>query len=210
MAESTLRELVEIFERGSRLDLGAAQYGSPGMRPGSSPDAASVYVRETFARACLTTLFNVCGLAGKDQTFPLALGRMAGPALLRRCDDVLRRYVRDKSVSGLCPLPRVRNDEVLLVLQQLLDVEMSRGIFPSREWPHGTASALTEGEKAHLFHLYPTLCYCIASGDPTVVGFIQKILMKVGAAMGVIQQHVEDPVGSVADVATQFSRSSIR
>lgn len=49
-----------------------------------------------------------------DSTSQLALN-----ALLKRCEEVLLKYVDDERLSGNCPLPRSRMNEVSLVLKSV-------------------------------------------------------------------------------------------
>ena len=52
--------------------------------------------------------------SASDSTSQLALN-----ALLKRCEEVLLKYADDERLSGNCPLPRSRMNEVSLVLQSV-------------------------------------------------------------------------------------------
>ena len=52
--------------------------------------------------------------AASSSTSQLALN-----ALLKRCEEVLRKYADDERLSGNCPLPRSRMNEVSLVLKSV-------------------------------------------------------------------------------------------
>jgi hypothetical protein len=57
-------------------------------------------------------LYIIC--IASDSTSQLALN-----ALLKRCEEVLLKYADDERLSGNCPLPRSRMNEVSLVLKSV-------------------------------------------------------------------------------------------
>ena len=57
---------------------------------------------------------HVFTLTASSTTSQLALN-----ALLKRCEEVLRKYADDERLSGSCPLPRSRMNEVSLVLKSV-------------------------------------------------------------------------------------------
>ena len=44
---------------------------------------------------------------------------MALGTLLKRCQEVLRNYVKDEKLSGRCPLPRSRMAEIAFVMRAI-------------------------------------------------------------------------------------------
>ena len=64
-------------------------------------------------RPCIRLLLFLYNLAS-DSTSQLALN-----ALLKRCEEVLLKYADDERLSGNCPLPRSRMNEVSLVLKSV-------------------------------------------------------------------------------------------
>ena len=46
-----------------------------------------------------------------------SITQLAVSSLLKRCQDVLQKYVHDEKLSGKCPLPRPRISEMSFVLK---------------------------------------------------------------------------------------------
>lgn len=65
-----------------------------------------VRMREEFSKVCFETLLQF-SFSNKVSTPQEGyISRMALSVLLKRAQDVLRRYVEDERLSGRCPLPR--------------------------------------------------------------------------------------------------------
>lgn len=65
-----------------------------------------VRMREEFSKVCFETLLQF-SFSNKVSTPQEGyISRMALSVLLKRSQDVLRRYVEDERLSGRCPLPR--------------------------------------------------------------------------------------------------------
>lgn len=63
-------------------------------------------MREDFSKVCFETLLQF-SFSNKVSTPQEGyISRMALSVLLKRSQDVLRRYVEDERLSGRCPLPR--------------------------------------------------------------------------------------------------------
>lgn len=63
-------------------------------------------MREEFSKVCFETLLQF-SFSNKVSTPQEGyISRMALSVLLKRSQDVLRRYVEDERLSGRCPLPR--------------------------------------------------------------------------------------------------------
>lgn len=72
-------------------------------------------MREEFSKVCFETLLQF-SFSNKVSTPQEGyISRMALSVLLKRSQDVLRRYVEDERLSGRCPLPRYRTDGGLRV-----------------------------------------------------------------------------------------------
>lgn len=67
-------------------------------------------MREEFSKVCFETLLQF-SFSNKVSTPQEGyISRMALSVLLKRSQDVLRRYVEDERLSGRCPLPRYTHD----------------------------------------------------------------------------------------------------
>lgn len=72
-----------------------------------------VRMREEFSKVCFETLLQF-SFSNKVSTPQEGyISRMALSVLLKRSQDVLRRYVEDERLSGHCPLPRYAPDNHL-------------------------------------------------------------------------------------------------
>ena len=47
------------------------------------------------------------------------VSKLALGTLLKRCQEVLKNYVKDEKLSGRCPLPRSRMAEIAFVMQAI-------------------------------------------------------------------------------------------
>ncbi|XP_071483188.1 protein MON2 homolog [Diadema antillarum] len=97
-------------------------------------DVDNRQLREEFAKACFETLLQFSFIAQTqtgavppvcDVTDEGALTKMALASLLKRCQEVLKKYVEDERLSGKCPLPRSRMTEMSFVLQAITTLMQS-------------------------------------------------------------------------------------
>ncbi|CAI2181355.1 20085_t:CDS:10 [Funneliformis geosporum] len=149
--------------------------------------------KERFAYACLQCLFDLCS---EDQTgdeeIKHRIAEVAAPILLERCASVIRNYTADQPLLGKVPFPslssRVRNDEILLILQQLLKLKFRRNILHVSEEntkSNSLKKQILSGPIAHLFYLYPVICEAINLPDETIGILLKECLRKVGDELGV-------------------------
>ncbi|XP_005104257.2 protein MON2 homolog [Aplysia californica] len=116
-------------------------------------------LREDFARTCFETLlqFSFVSDTVSEQG---QLTRLAVMSLLRRCQDVVTKYVEDERLSGKCPLPRPRLAEMSSVLKAITTLLQSLKKAP------------TENVEASVWNqviqLYPALVECTTSPSPQV------------------------------------------
>ncbi|CAG8607251.1 1553_t:CDS:2, partial [Ambispora leptoticha] len=151
--------------------------------------------RERFAYACLTCLFNFCSDANTDH--PEArqrIAEVAAPILLERCASVMRNFTADQPLLGKFPLSsissRVRNDEILLILQQLIKLRFRRNILHVDDADYEMQTSplrdqVLSGPIAHLFFLYPVLCDAISSANEIISVLLRECLKKAGEELGV-------------------------
>ncbi|KPV73179.1 uncharacterized protein RHOBADRAFT_2872, partial [Rhodotorula graminis WP1] len=136
--------------------------------------------RERFSYWCLDLLFHMCDGSeqGEQQPSPdrQRIAALVVPALLNRCAAVFRTYVADAVLRGKMPFPRIRQEELVYLLQQLLALQLAPNTlwaasqaspteaiaspFPidaSLPLPDLVRSALLRSPQAHLYELYPLL-----------------------------------------------------
>jgi len=86
------------------------------------------------------------------------VAKLVLPAVVRRIDEALKRFVDDAKLRGQMPLGRARDDELLYILRHLATMTMYEGTMASA----GNVPVVLEGAyrtspRAHLFHFYPLL-----------------------------------------------------
>ncbi|GAA5930374.1 hypothetical protein JCM10213_001074 [Rhodosporidiobolus nylandii] len=84
--------------------------------------------RERFSYWCLDLLFHMC--SSEEPTEDPQRRRITAialPSLLNRCAASLRTYIADAPLRGKMPFPRIRQEEVLYLLQQLLALRLPEG-----------------------------------------------------------------------------------
>jgi hypothetical protein len=179
-------------------------------------------IKERFAITCLHALFLICadqtsadsrpdpgwharsaGHLGVDMpgvTLPEAIRRACLPVLLQRCQNVLIRYVADKELLGRMPFPRVRQDEMLYVLQELNSLCLPTGLseehgvasegFTNSAGPmnssHSMRKRLLASKYGHLFYLYPQYCECLRLDDQPVLVLVQRAFALMGLELGLV------------------------
>ncbi|KAI8586711.1 hypothetical protein BDZ88DRAFT_427821 [Geranomyces variabilis] len=149
---------------------GSTEPSSSGTPRGAGPyplgsDVTPV-TRERFAVTCLETIFGLCSVAKPDESQTrFRIAEVVGPVMLTKCRNVISAYINDKQSYGQLPLPRVRNEEIVLVMQHLQKLEMRQGVlvrYLGEDKLHPLRSHILAGTSAHLFALYPVLCDLIA------------------------------------------------
>ncbi|KAI8578525.1 hypothetical protein K450DRAFT_272753 [Umbelopsis ramanniana AG] len=192
-----IRKLIDVIKEGSRLYYVDEQANdSTDDKPGdmtsmnrSSDLLATVgtivpVMKETFAYAALRCLFSLCSSDKQDQSeVRQRIAEVSAPVLLDRCEVVLRNYMADQPLLGRCPFPRVRNEETLFILRQLLFLEMRPNLL-NQEGDDDIKKLLLGSSRAQIFYLYPTLCKTMVSQDAAVVALIGELLEVAGQAMG--------------------------
>ncbi|KAJ3021237.1 hypothetical protein HKX48_008942 [Thoreauomyces humboldtii] len=124
-------------------------------------DVTSV-TREQFAITCLHTIFELCSAVKEDDAATrFRIAEVVGPVMLDKCKHVMQSYVTDRQAYGRLPLPRVRNEEIVLVMQHLQKLDMRPSVlvrYLGEDKMHPLRSHILAGKSAHLFALYPALC----------------------------------------------------
>ncbi|KAL0563857.1 Endocytosis and vacuole integrity protein [Marasmius crinis-equi] len=160
-------------------------------------DVASLAPRERFSYWCHFDLFFiVCSDVTKDQE-PIRkrLAALSLISLSTRCKTTLVGYIADKGLRGNLPFPRVREDELIYVLQKLLEVRLWRGsrwvavsedptarsvdqppFDPTLSTPKQliTDSVLKHSSVTHLFYFYPVVCEIATIPRKMPSSFVEK------------------------------------
>ncbi|KAJ3975915.1 hypothetical protein EV361DRAFT_886314 [Lentinula raphanica] len=101
------------------------------QHPHGSTDSGHSLPRERFSYWCFDLLFLICSDTTREQeNARKRLAALSLPALLKRCQTTMVRYVADEALRGNLPLPRAREDELLYVLRKLKELRL----FPASLW----------------------------------------------------------------------------
>lgn len=107
--------------------------------------------RERFAFGCLEILFDLCsnqspitsstssisnGASGNNSNnsafeadIRFRTAKVATPILMQRCQALLDAYSADQTLLGKCPFPRLRHQEISLILQRMNDLRLLPGVM---------------------------------------------------------------------------------
>ncbi|MBW0484031.1 hypothetical protein O181_023746 [Austropuccinia psidii MF-1] len=99
--------------------------------------------RERFAYWCFDLLFVFCSPVNVDSDLQVERRRLAAiwaPILMARCVAALKTYIADAAIRGAIPFPRLRNEEIMYILQKLLTESL---------WDNCLAIPLSNGTCAH-------------------------------------------------------------
>uniref|UniRef100_A0A667Z2T2 Protein MON2 homolog n=1 Tax=Myripristis murdjan TaxID=586833 RepID=A0A667Z2T2_9TELE len=139
-------------------------------------------MREEFSKVCFETLLQF-SFSNKVSTPQEGyISRMALSVLLKRSQDVLRRYVEDERLSGRCPLPRQQVTEIIFVLKAISTLMDSL---------KKTQPENVDGNTwAQVIALYPTLVECITCSSSEVSSALKE-------ALGPFKDFMQPPVSRV-------------
>ncbi|GJJ78482.1 hypothetical protein EMPS_10841 [Entomortierella parvispora] len=163
--------------------------------------------RERFAFASLEILFDLCafeekkvvGVSRVETELRHRTAAVATPVLMQRCHGLLDAYSADQALLGKCPFPRLRHQEISLVLQRLNNLRLVPGILdnkdPGQQQQVDTASyplaamkqAALAGSTAHLFYLYESLTEAMYCHDPEVLLLLKACLQTAGRSLGLVK-----------------------
>uniref|UniRef100_A0A3P9HX81 Protein MON2 homolog n=1 Tax=Oryzias latipes TaxID=8090 RepID=A0A3P9HX81_ORYLA len=141
-----------------------------------------VRMREEFSKVCFETLLQF-SFSNKVSTPQEGyISRLALSVLLKRSQDVLRRYVEDERLSGRCPLPRQQVTEIIFVLKAISTLMDSL---------KKTQPENVDGNTwAQVIALYPTLVECITCSSSEVSSALKE-------ALGPFKDLMQPPVSKV-------------
>ncbi|BGP03886.1 Endocytosis and vacuole integrity protein [Rhodotorula toruloides] len=86
--------------------------------------------KERFAYWCLDMLFLVCDGDEASEPARQRLAALSVPSLLNRCAAIIKTYIADAPLRGKMPFPRIRQEELIYVLQRISALRLA----PSTLW----------------------------------------------------------------------------
>lgn len=143
-----------------------------------------------FSITCLKKLFSICSyeIGTHWDTSRLTISQIALPALTSRCDFIIHQFVTDENDSGETPLPPVRVEELIYVLQESARLVLHPSTASVLEIPivvkNGARNKTGEVERTHLLVLFPTLCELVVCRESRVRELVQVLLRLISTELG--------------------------
>ena len=114
------------------------------------------------------------------------ISKMCTPILLKRCRDIMKKYIDDEIKSGAMPLSRNRTEEIKFILDELKNLE----IFPGSECEekkndNNFSEAIGKSKKGHLFILLNILSEFITTKENEIKMLVKQIFKIISFEMGV-------------------------
>eukprot|EP01133_Synstelium_polycarpum_P000165 gene165-195_t len=128
--------------------------------------------REKVSQACYHNMFSICAKAKASNPESIEIAKIILPVILKRCKDVLRRFVVDERQSGQLPLPRL--SEVSFILKEVQQLELQPGIYES-ENINNVCLKESGGKRPHLLELFTILSDCICTSEKEVKELLKNI-----------------------------------
>ncbi|PCH34907.1 hypothetical protein WOLCODRAFT_27538 [Wolfiporia cocos MD-104 SS10] len=200
-------------------------FGEPDLIEGTT-EPGQFLPRERFSYWCFDLLFLICSDTAKD-CLPSRrrVAALSAPSLLERCRATLVGYVADEALRGNLPFPRVREEELLYVLQKLLQLRLwpgtlwaalsespskycmeQPGIDQSLEPMQLIADAVKRSPTAHLFHFYPILCEIVSIPRKSPSTWV----MTTSATRGQSAVHLADSIATRPNALPKISNGDHR
>ncbi|GAM21603.1 hypothetical protein SAMD00019534_047780 [Acytostelium subglobosum LB1] len=127
--------------------------------------------REKVSQACYQNMFSICSKASSANPESIEIAKIIMPVILKRCKDVLQRFVIDERQSGQCPLPRHRLTEVSFILREIQNLQLEQGIYQ----PSKNVNKREVGRRPHLMELFTILSDCICTSEKEVKELLKNI-----------------------------------
>lgn len=227
VSDACIKKLVEIIDSGSRMYLPRLERNGTSEEPRIN-SALSLKIgvtssyglgmdivplgREEFALSCLSLMFSLCSDGEQSRTqnshveeveIRKRIACVAVPHLLERVRGAIRSYAADRPVFGKCPLPRIRNEELLFILDRLEKLHLIKSILPLPDTKRTLRLLIVDelqkvilsGSCAMLFSLYRNLCDLLAavtrveatsvdSDEGKITDSVRLCLSRIGFELG--------------------------
>lgn len=177
---------VEVLQRlVNCLDRCASRTGSlPLQTVGLLPSHCS-----RFSLSCLQMMFSLCSCTSKTSSCAIAseTSKVSITILTKRCEVILGQFLADENDLGERPLPNVRIEETICVLQELARLIINIETSNALNIPLYLKEALGENEshgRAHLLSLLPTFSELVVSREARVRELVQVLLRLISTELG--------------------------
>jgi hypothetical protein len=95
----------------------------------------------------------------------LNVAHLALPILLQKCKSVFEKYIAERPISNRMPMPRSRNQEMIVLLRGLLNmkVRVVKKDYKAEVDEQVVKAYLLNSCLSHLFVLYPLICQLLGT-----------------------------------------------
>ncbi|EHA8586981.1 protein MON2 [Cocos nucifera] len=143
-----------------------------------------------FSLSCLQMIFSLCSFTSEDSWHPMRseVSKVSIDILMRRCEIVLNQFLDDENHLGEHPLPSVRTEEIVCVLQELAQLVIHSDTASVLHLPSHLKQALEKNVdfgRAHLLVLFPTFCELVISREARVRELVLVLLRLIAVELGV-------------------------
>ncbi|XP_051226815.1 uncharacterized protein [Lolium perenne] len=142
-----------------------------------------------FSLGCLQMMFSLCSCTLKTSSY-LAVSetsRASISILTKRCETILGQFLADENDLGDHPLPSVRIEETVCVLQELARLKINIETTNALNIPLYMKEALGKNQshgRAHLLSLLPTFSELVVSRESRVRELVQVLLRLISSELG--------------------------
>jgi len=142
-----------------------------------------------FSLSCLQMMFSLCSCIAKASLCAAAseASKVMIPILMKRCEVILGQFLADENDLGEHPLPSVRIEETICVLQELARLIIDIDTANVLNIPAYLKEALGKNKfhrRAHLLSLLPTFSELVVSREARVRELVQVLLRLISSELG--------------------------
>ncbi|CAM0883431.1 unnamed protein product [Alopecurus aequalis] len=142
-----------------------------------------------FSLGCLQMMFSLCSCTSKTGSYPAVseTSKVSISILTKRCETILGQFLADENDLGDHPLPSVRIEETVCVLQELARLIVNIETANAVNIPLYLKEALVENQshgRAHLLSLLPTFSELVVSREARVRELVQVLLRLISSELG--------------------------
>lgn len=177
-------------------------------------DYSSVSINSSsISKLCLSNLFHLSKYKSEEDirkeqpnysqenlnkyvSIKVRIAKMCTPILIKRCREMMKKFLSDEVKSGSMPLSRTRLDEIKFLLENLsnleiyphytiIDAETRLPDIDGLEDKETIMGIVSKTRKAHLFLLHPILSQFIATKENEIKLLIKELFGKISKEMGI-------------------------
>ena len=207
LSQQIQMKLLTLLDMGCNVDYSSYNYNTS-LNVNSS----------TISQICILNLFELCSyksnedILKENQTqianfneekqiefinMKIKIAKICTPILIKRCRDMLKKFLEDEIKSGAMPLLRSRFEEVKFVFDKIKALEVYPNFLcldsGSNNSNNGKVSiddlcvmdVISKSRKAHLFYLHPILAEFITTKENEVKIIIRDIFKMISEQMGI-------------------------